>query len=77
MKNIVENVVNSHGHEVSGPSKQRLPQELRGSKALVASIPNCLKPTDATGPTLPAVAHIMEILHEGGYDCELVQETLH
>jgi hypothetical protein len=29
VKNIVENVVNSHGHEVSGPSKQRLLKYIR------------------------------------------------
>jgi hypothetical protein len=59
-------------------------QIVRNSKALLPTpIPNCLKPADATGPALDyqakslAVAHIMGILREGGYDCELAQEVLH
>jgi hypothetical protein len=47
------------------------------SKALLpAPISNCLEPADVTRPKLD-VASIMEILREGGYDCELAQETLH
>src|SRR5262249_23707706 len=55
-------------------------QAVRTSRALFAApIPNWLEPADAARPKPDhlSVAHILKILREGGYDCELVQETLH
>jgi hypothetical protein len=56
----------------------------RAEQALVApTTPNCLAEADATGAKLDhqermrAVARILEILREGGYQCELDQQTLH
>jgi hypothetical protein len=46
-------------------------------------VANCREPVDATGlmrdqeEQMRAVAHIMEILREGGYHCEINQDTLH
>jgi hypothetical protein len=56
----------------------RAEQAVRNSKAVLeAPIPNCLEPADAIGPKLD-YTHIVKILREGGYDCELLaQETLH
>jgi len=55
----------------------------RAEQALVApTTPNCLEEADVTAKLdhqerMRAVARILEILREGGYHCELDQQTLH
>jgi hypothetical protein len=56
----------------------------RGSGAsIVDSFTNCDEPVDAINPMpdyedqMHAVARVVEILREGGYHCEVAEETLH
>jgi len=76
---LLEKIAADRNNLASHQSDEVVKQAVRTSKAFFAApIPNCLEPADAARPKPHhlSVAHIMKILREGGFDCELVQETL-